>query len=83
MEDIRAPANKETIKKAYESGKYTFKKLSQKFKVSQGTIKSCAKRDKDNGEPWVKGNPNKVATKIKKVATKNKVEEVENKSLIT
>ncbi|WFD08724.1 DUF1804 family protein [Tepidibacter hydrothermalis] len=83
MEDIRAPANKETIRQAYQTGKYTFKKLSEEFKVSQGTIKSWAKRDKDNGEPWVKGNSNKVATKIKKVATKNKVEEVENKSLLT
>lgn len=60
-------ADKEQIKKAYETGKYTFNQLADKFNVSVGTIKSWAKRDKDNREPW-----SKVATKGKKVATKHK-----------
>lgn len=65
-------ADKETIRKEYESGKYTFKQLADKFNISQGTIKSWAKRDKDNGQPW-----KKVATKTKnqnkKVATEKEV----------
>lgn len=64
-------ADKETIRKEYETGKYTFKQLADKFNISQGTIKSWSKRDRDNGQPW-----GKVATKTKnqnkKVATKYK-----------
>lgn len=67
-------ADKETVRKEYETGKYTFKQLANKFNISQGTIKSWAKRDKDNGQPW-----KKVATKTKnqnkKVATKKEVAE--------
>lgn len=69
MPDIRGP-DKEIVKSEYETGKYTFKQLAEKFNISEGTIKSWAKRDKDNGQPWVKGNRKKVATKTKKVATK-------------
>ncbi|APM37351.1 DUF1804 family protein [Clostridium kluyveri] len=69
-------ADKETVRKEYETGKYTFKQLANKFNISQGTIKSWAKRDKDNGQPW-----KKVATKTKnqnkKVATKKEVAEKE------
>ncbi|WP_368490828.1 DUF1804 family protein [Clostridium sp. BJN0013] len=65
-------ADKETVRKEYETGKYTFKQLADKFNISQGTIKSWAKRDKDNGQPW-----KKVATKTKnqnkKVATEKEV----------
>lgn len=60
-------ADKEQVKEAYETGKYTFQQLADEFNVSLGTIKSWAKRDKDNGQPW-----QKVATKNKKVATKHK-----------
>ncbi|MDP4144502.1 MAG: DUF1804 family protein [Bacillota bacterium] len=73
MNEARAP-DKELIRKEYETGKYSFKQLADKFNISQGTIKSWAKRDKDNGQPWEKSKPQKVATKKEKVATKNKVE---------
>lgn len=67
---------KDQIKKDYETGKYTFKQLSDKYHISQGTIKSWAKRDKDNGQPWLKWGK-KVATKQKtksrKIANKKKV----------
>ncbi|BAH07951.1 DUF1804 family protein [Clostridium kluyveri] len=67
-------ADKEVVRKEYETGKHTFKQLADKFNISQGTIKSWAKRDKDNGQPW-----KKVATKTKnqnkKVATKKEVAE--------
>jgi len=70
MTDIRGP-DKEIVKLEYETGKYTFKQLAEKFNISEGTIKSWAKRDKDNGQPWLKNKSNKVATKTKKVATKD------------
>jgi phage terminase small subunit len=76
MSDIRAP-DKEKIRAEYETGKCTFKQLAEKFNISEGTIKSWAKRDKDNGQPWIKNNSKKVATKTKKVATKNKVKKIE------
>lgn len=70
-------ADKEIVRKEYETGKYTFKQLADKFNISQGTIKSWAKRDKDNGQPW-----KKVATKTKnqnkKVAVKKEVAEEKN-----
>lgn len=62
-------ATKEQIKKDYQTGKYTFNQLSEKYNISQGTIKSWAKRDKDNGKPWLKWGRKKAATKQK---TKNK-----------
>lgn len=72
-------ADKETIKEAYETGNYTFNQLAEKFNVSVGTIKSWAKRDKDNGQQW-----NKVATKNKKVATKHKkVSEKKKEEILT
>lgn len=72
-------ADKETIKKAYETGNYTFNQLAEEFNVSVGTIKSWAKRDKDNGQQW-----NKVATKNKKVATKHKkVNEKKKEEILT
>jgi len=67
---------KDQAKKDYETGQYTFKQLSDKYHISQGTIKSWAKRDKDNGQPWLKWG-RKVATnrksKKKKVAGEEKV----------
>lgn len=71
-------ADKEQVKEAYETGKYTFQQLADKFNVSLGTIKSWAKRDKDNGQPWQKvatKNNKKVATKHRKV-TEDKKEEI-------
>ncbi|UZQ49097.1 hypothetical protein [Clostridium kluyveri] len=62
------------IRKEYETGKYTFKQLSEKFNVKEGTIKSWAKRDKDIGQPWkkvaikTKNQGKKDATKDKKVS---------------
>ncbi|WP_299997837.1 helix-turn-helix domain-containing protein [uncultured Clostridium sp.] len=74
-------ADKETIKEAYETSNYTFNQLAEKFNVSVGTIKSWAKRDKDNGQQWSK---NKVATKNKKVATKHKkVSEKKKEEILT
>lgn len=70
MTDIRGP-DKEIVKLEYETGKYTFKQLAEKFNISEGTIKSWAKRDKDNSQPWLKNKSSKVATKTKKVATEN------------
>lgn len=72
-------ADKEQIKKAYATGKYTFNQLADEFNVSIGTIKSWAKRDKDSGQPW-----SKVATKNKKkVATKRKVTEDKKEEVLT
>jgi transposase len=72
-------ADKEQLKKAYATGKYTFNQLADEFDVSVGTIKSWAKRDKDNGQPW-----EKVATKNKKVATKHrKVTEDKKEEILT
>jgi phage terminase small subunit len=48
------PDIKETIRKAYEIGDGTFKFLSEKYSVSEGTIKSWSKQDKDKGQPWIK-----------------------------
>ncbi len=66
MEDI-----KEQIRSAYEHGEGSFKELADKYNVKLGTIKSWAKRDKDNGNKWFK-----VATSTKKqkkaVAKQNK-----------
>ena len=42
---------KEAVRKAYELEEGTFKVLSVKYEVSEGTIKSWAKHDKDNGQP--------------------------------
>jgi hypothetical protein len=71
-------ADKEQIREAYETGKYTFQQLADEFNVSLGTIKSWAKRDKDNGQPW-----QKVATKNnKKVATKKKVTEDKKEKIL-
>lgn len=64
---------KETVRKAYELGEGTYKKLSEKYNVSQGTIKSWAKQDKDNNDPWIK------PTKPTKPKTKNQVNKVESK----
>lgn len=59
---------KDKIRTAYERGEGTFKQLADKYNVKVGTIKSWSKRDKDDGNQWIK-----VATKIKnkKVATKS------------
>lgn len=73
--------SREEIKKAYEAGEGTFKKLSEKYGISEGTIKSWAKRDKDEGQPWIKTNSKKVATKNGKVATKNNIEKVEKEAI--
>jgi phage terminase small subunit len=81
VSNIRSP-DKETIKKAYETGKYTFKKLSEEYGISLGTIKSWAKRDKDNGKPWIKNKTKKVATKSNKVATKNKVQNIKKEPIV-
>ncbi|MCD3194236.1 phage portal protein [Clostridium botulinum C] len=80
MIDIRGP-DKEIIKKAYETGNYTFKKLSDEFGISLGTIKSWAKRDKDNGQPWIKNKAKKVATKNKGVATKSKIKNIKEEPI--
>ena len=77
MEDIRAP-DKETIRKAYEAGEGTFKKLSEMYEVSEGTIKSWAKQDKDKGQPWVKPTQPKPKNQNKKVEQK-----VEKKKRVT
>lgn len=61
---------KEEIRRAYESGEGTFQKLSEKYNVKVGTIKSWAKRDKDEGKKWIKV-ASKQKTKSEKVATKN------------
>jgi phage terminase small subunit len=71
---------KEQIRKDYETGKYTFKQLSEKYKVSQGTIKSWSKRDKDEGNQWIKV-ATKQKTKGKKVATKTEINKVANKEV--
>jgi phage terminase small subunit len=70
-------AIKNKIRQAYESGVATFKQLSEKYSVKEGTIKSWASR-----EGWVKGNTqskrdegNKQPQLKKKVkvATKNNI----------
>lgn len=66
--------DKQTIKQAYELGEGTFKKLSEEYEVSQGTIKSWAKQDRDNNDPWIK--PTKPNSKLN---TKNQSKKVENK----
>jgi phage terminase small subunit len=71
---------KEQIRKDYETGQYTFKQLSEKYNVSQGTIKSWSKRDKDEGNQWIKV-ATKQKTKSKKVATKTEVAKVERKEV--
>jgi phage terminase small subunit len=71
---------KEQIRKDYETGKYTFKQLSEKYNVSQGTIKSWSKRDKDEGNQWIKV-ATKQKTKDKKVATKTELNKVANKEV--
>lgn len=68
-----AEINKDTIRKAYEAGEGSFQHLADKYNVKVGTIKSWAKRDKDEGNQW-----KKVATitknQKKKVATdKNEI----------
>ena len=64
--------NKESIRKAYELGEGTFKVLSVKYAVSEGTIKSWAKQDKDKGQPWIKPTQPKPKNQDKK--PKKKVE---------
>ncbi|WP_052085721.1 helix-turn-helix domain-containing protein [Clostridium sp. HMP27] len=78
-------ADKGQVKEAYETGKYTFQQLADEFNVSLGTIKSWAKRDKDDGKPWLKGcnQKEKDATKkSNKVATKKKVTEDKKEKIL-
>lgn len=70
MEDL-----KEKIKIAYEHGEGSFQKLSKKYNVKLGTIKSWAKRDKDEGNQWFKVATKDKKPNIKKVAAKKKVAE--------
>lgn len=81
MSDIRV-IDKETVRTAYEKGEGTFKVLSEKYSVSEGTIKSWAKQDKDKGQPWIKPTQPKPKNQDKKPKEKveEKVEEV--KSLV-
>lgn len=73
MEDL-----KEQIKEAYEHGEGSFQQLADKYNVKVGTIKSWSKRDKDEGNQWIKvatkkkkaKNQSKNATKKKEVASK-------------
>ncbi|GAA0735409.1 terminase small subunit [Clostridium oceanicum] len=81
MGDIRAPS-KEVIKEAYETGKYTFKKLSSEFGISLGTIKSWSKRDKDKGIPWIKNKLTKSTIKNKYNNIKKQVESEQVKDII-
>lgn len=66
---------KDTVREAYESGEGTFKKLAEKYGVSEGTIKSWAKQDRDRGQPWTK--PTQPKTKNQKTKT----EKVESKKV--
>lgn len=75
-------ADKGQVKEAYETGEYTFRQLADKFNVSLGTIKSWAKRDKDQGQPWDKNNCNQGATKNKKKAATKKRATVDKKEKI-
>lgn len=68
--------DKTSIRKAYEDGEGTFKKLSEIYEVSQGTIKSWAKQDRDSNDPWIKPNSNPTTkNQAKKVEKKVEVEE--------
>lgn len=68
--------DKEQVKKAYESGEGTFRVLSEKYNVSEGTIKSWAKQDKDKGQPWIKPTQPKPKNQNKRLRKKVEVEEV-------
>ncbi|URZ06476.1 DUF1804 family protein [Clostridium felsineum] len=75
MNNARAPDKKELIRKAYEAGEGSFQYLADKYGVKVGTIKSWSKRDRENGEPWIKiKRKTRHATKRKKKATKQKTE---------
>lgn len=65
--------DKDTVRAEYEKGGYTYQKVADKFNININTVKSWAKRDKDEGNPWIKGNGNKVATKEKKLQPNKKV----------
>lgn len=75
MTDIKA-----NIKSAYEHGEGSFQQLAKKYNVKVGTIKSWAKRDKDEGNQWFK-----IATKTKnqnkKVAANKKMVANEEKEV--
>lgn len=80
MEDL-----KEQIKEAYEHGEGSFQQLADKYNVKVGTIKSWSKRDKDEGNQWIKVATKKKKSKnqSKKVATKKKeVAEEEKKAAV-
>lgn len=72
--------DKETVRKAYELGEGTYKKLSEKYEVSQGTIKSWAKQDRDNDDPWVKLSKPNTKNQLKKVESKVEVEKSKTKN---
>ena len=76
--------DKNTIKREYETTKTTIKKLSEKYKVSENTIKSWKNRDKKNGAEWIKEgatNKKKSATKKEKVQLKKAVQEITKSDL--
>lgn len=70
---------KEKVKSAYEYGEGSFQKLSKKYNVKLGTIKSWAKRDKDEGNQWFKVATKDKKPNSKKVAAEKKVAEVKKK----